>query len=93
MIEAGPIGWPLVFRAISGDVAPPPASLADLAVSGGLILDGMYADCIIRDTEPPVSDYDGKATVKKRVTDMLSMGVGRLMMPPKHTNTMEVKYA
>ena len=39
-IEAGAIGKPLVFRAISGDVDPPPPSFADPAVSGGLILDG-----------------------------------------------------
>ncbi len=44
LIEAGAIGRPLVFRAISGDVDPPPASFADPAVSGGLILDAMYHD-------------------------------------------------
>jgi predicted dehydrogenase len=43
-IEAGIIGRPLVFRAISGDVDPPPASFADPSVSGGLILDAMYHD-------------------------------------------------
>jgi predicted dehydrogenase len=43
-IEAGAIGRPLVFRAISGDVDPPPPSFADPAVSGGLILDAMYHD-------------------------------------------------
>jgi predicted dehydrogenase len=43
-IEAGAIGKPLVFRAISGDVDPPPPSFADPAVSGGLILDAMYHD-------------------------------------------------
>jgi predicted dehydrogenase len=43
-IEAGAIGQPLVFRAISGDVDPPPPSFADPAVSGGLILDAMYHD-------------------------------------------------
>jgi myo-inositol 2-dehydrogenase / D-chiro-inositol 1-dehydrogenase len=43
-IKAGAIGRPLVFRAISGDVDPPPASFADPAVSGGLILDAMYHD-------------------------------------------------
>jgi predicted dehydrogenase len=43
-IEAGAIGKPLVFRAISGDVNPPPPSFADPAVSGGLILDAMYHD-------------------------------------------------
>ncbi len=44
LIEAGAIGRPVVFRAISGDVDPPPASFADLAVSGGLILDACYHD-------------------------------------------------
>jgi predicted dehydrogenase len=43
-IEAGAIGQPLVFRAISGDVDPPPPSFADPEVSGGLILDAMYHD-------------------------------------------------
>lgn len=43
-IEAGAIGRPLVFRAISGDVDPPPPSFADPAVSGGLIVDAMYHD-------------------------------------------------
>ena len=43
-IEQGAIGTPLVFRAISGDVDPPPPSFADPAVSGGLILDAMYHD-------------------------------------------------
>jgi myo-inositol 2-dehydrogenase/D-chiro-inositol 1-dehydrogenase len=44
LIETGAIGKPLVFRAISGDVDPPPPSFADPAVSGGLILDAMYHD-------------------------------------------------
>lgn len=44
LIERGAIGEPLVFRAISGDVDPPPPSFADPAVSGGLILDAMYHD-------------------------------------------------
>lgn len=44
LIERGAIGRPLVFRAISGDTNPPPASFADPAVSGGLILDAMYHD-------------------------------------------------
>lgn len=44
LISAGAIGRPLVFRAISGDVDPPPPSFADLAVSGGLLLDAMYHD-------------------------------------------------
>jgi predicted dehydrogenase len=43
-IDAGAIGQPLVFRAISGDVDPPPPSFANPAVSGGLILDAMYHD-------------------------------------------------
>jgi predicted dehydrogenase len=43
-IEAGAIGQPLVFRAISGDVDPPPPSFADPSVSGGLIVDAMYHD-------------------------------------------------
>jgi len=43
-IEAGAIGQPLVIRAISGDVDPPPPSFANPAVSGGLILDAMYHD-------------------------------------------------
>jgi predicted dehydrogenase len=43
-IDAGAIGKPLVFRAISGDVDPPPPSFADPSVSGGLILDAMYHD-------------------------------------------------
>ncbi|MFN2218728.1 MAG: Gfo/Idh/MocA family oxidoreductase [Anaerolineae bacterium] len=43
-IEAGAIGKPLVLRAISGDVDPPPPSFADPAVSGGLIVDAMYHD-------------------------------------------------
>lgn len=44
MIERGAIGSPVVFRAISGDVDPPPPSFANPAVSGGLILDAMYHD-------------------------------------------------
>jgi len=44
LIETGAIGQPVVFRAISGDVDPPPASFADPAVSGGLILDAGYHD-------------------------------------------------
>lgn len=47
LIEAGAIGKPLVFRAISGDVDPPPPSFADPAVSGGLILDAMYHDLYV----------------------------------------------
>jgi predicted dehydrogenase len=44
LIDAGAIGTPLVFRAISGDVDPPPPDFADPAVSGGLILDAGYHD-------------------------------------------------
>jgi scyllo-inositol 2-dehydrogenase (NAD+) len=43
-IEEGAIGRPLIFRSISGDTDPPPPAFADLAVSGGLILDSMYHD-------------------------------------------------
>ena len=46
-IEAGAIGKPLVFRAISGDVDPPPPGFADPAVSGGLIVDAMYHDLYV----------------------------------------------
>lgn len=44
LIASGAIGKPVVFRAISGDVDPPPPSFADPSVSGGLILDAMYHD-------------------------------------------------
>jgi predicted dehydrogenase len=44
LIVSGAIGRPVLFRSISGDVDPPPPSFADLAVSGGLILDSMYHD-------------------------------------------------
>jgi predicted dehydrogenase len=43
-IAAGAIGHPVMFRAISGDVDPPPPAFADPAVSGGLILDALYHD-------------------------------------------------
>jgi len=46
-IDAGAIGTPLVFRAISGDVDPPPPSFADPSVSGGLLVDAMYHDLYI----------------------------------------------
>jgi predicted dehydrogenase len=46
-ITEGAIGRPLVFRAISGDVNPPPPSFANPAVSGGLLLDAMYHDLYI----------------------------------------------
>ena len=44
LIEAGAIGVPVIVRAISGDMDPPPPSFADLGVSGGLLLDSMYHD-------------------------------------------------
>jgi len=44
LVEAGAIGQPVVYRGISGDVNPPAPDFADLAVSGGLILDSMYHD-------------------------------------------------
>jgi predicted dehydrogenase len=44
LIQAGAIGVPVIVRAISGDMDPPPPSFADLAVSGGLLLDSMYHD-------------------------------------------------
>jgi predicted dehydrogenase len=46
-IEAGAIGRPVAFRAISGDVDPPPPSFANPAVSGGLIVDAMYHDLYV----------------------------------------------
>jgi inositol 2-dehydrogenase len=46
-IDEGAIGNPLVVRAISGDVDPPPPSFADPAVSGGLLVDAMYHDLYI----------------------------------------------
>ncbi|MGD2206687.1 MAG: Gfo/Idh/MocA family oxidoreductase, partial [Anaerolineae bacterium] len=66
-IEAGAIGQPLVFRAISGDVDPPPPSFADPAVSGGLILDAMYHDLYLSrwllDDEPVRAYAEGGALV------------------------------
>lgn len=62
MIEAGAIGKPLVLRAISGDVDPPPPSFADPAVSGGLILDAMYHDLYLSRwliADEPVRAYAG----------------------------------
>lgn len=44
LIESGAIGRPVLYRSLSGDVDPPPPEFADLAVSGGLILDSMYHD-------------------------------------------------
>ncbi len=46
-IEAGAIGKPVAYRAISGDVDPPPPSFANPAVSGGLIVDAMYHDLYV----------------------------------------------
>jgi len=46
-IEAGAIGRPVAFRAISGDVDPPPPTFANPAVSGGLIVDAMYHDLYV----------------------------------------------
>jgi scyllo-inositol 2-dehydrogenase (NAD+) len=44
LIGDGAIGRPVIYRTISGDMDPPPPTFADLAVSGGLILDSMYHD-------------------------------------------------
>jgi scyllo-inositol 2-dehydrogenase (NAD+) len=44
LIDSGSIGRPVLYRSLSGDVDPPPPAFADLAVSGGLILDSMYHD-------------------------------------------------
>jgi predicted dehydrogenase len=44
VIDEGAIGRPVIYRAISGDMDPPPSGFADLGVSGGLILDSMYHD-------------------------------------------------
>ncbi|MEX1311162.1 MAG: Gfo/Idh/MocA family oxidoreductase [Candidatus Sulfomarinibacteraceae bacterium] len=44
VIESGGIGPPVLYRSLSGDMNPPPVAFADLAVSGGLILDSMYHD-------------------------------------------------
>jgi predicted dehydrogenase len=46
-IDEGVIGNPLVMRAISGDVDPPPPSFANPAVSGGLLVDAMYHDLYV----------------------------------------------
>jgi predicted dehydrogenase len=66
-IDQGAIGKPLVFRAISGDVDPPPASFADPAVSGGLLLDAMYHDLYLSrwflDDEPVRAYAEGGALV------------------------------
>lgn len=71
LIEAGAIGRPLVLRAISGDVDPPPPSFADPAVSGGLILDAMYHDLYLSrwllDDEVVRAYAEGGALVDKAV--------------------------
>jgi predicted dehydrogenase len=70
-IEQGAIGRPLVFRAISGDVDPPPPSFADPAVSGGLFLDAMYHDLYLSrwllDDEPVRVYAEGDALVDEAV--------------------------
>ncbi|MGD8624446.1 MAG: Gfo/Idh/MocA family oxidoreductase [Anaerolineae bacterium] len=66
-IDRGEIGTPLVFRAISGDVDPPPPTFADPAVSGGLILDAMYHDLYLSrwllDDEPVRAYAEGGVLV------------------------------
>jgi myo-inositol 2-dehydrogenase / D-chiro-inositol 1-dehydrogenase len=66
-IHEGAIGRPLVFRAISGDVNPPPPSFADPNVSGGLLLDAMYHDLYLSrwllDDEPVRAFAEGGALV------------------------------
>ncbi|HSL19312.1 MAG TPA: Gfo/Idh/MocA family oxidoreductase [Methylomirabilota bacterium] len=44
IIDSGTIGRPLLYRSLSGDMDPPKPDFADLAVSGGLIVDSMYHD-------------------------------------------------
>jgi predicted dehydrogenase len=44
LIDDGAIGQPVLYRGMSGDVEPPAPEFADLAVSGGLIVDSMYHD-------------------------------------------------
>jgi len=70
-IEEGAIGRPLVFRAISGDVNPPPPSFADPKVSGGLLLDAMYHDLYLSrwllDDEPVRAFVEGGALVDPAV--------------------------
>ncbi|HSJ55364.1 MAG TPA: Gfo/Idh/MocA family oxidoreductase [Anaerolineae bacterium] len=70
-IEEGAIGRPLVFRAISGDVNPPPPSFADPKVSGGLLLDAMYHDLYLSrwllDDEPIRAFVEGGALVDPAV--------------------------
>jgi myo-inositol 2-dehydrogenase/D-chiro-inositol 1-dehydrogenase len=73
-IESGAIGKPLVFRAISGDVDPPPPSFADPAVSGGLILDAMYHDLYLSRwllADEPVRAYaEGGALVDPAIGEV-----------------------
>jgi myo-inositol 2-dehydrogenase/D-chiro-inositol 1-dehydrogenase len=73
-IESGAIGNPLVFRAISGDVDPPPPSFADPAVSGGLILDAMYHDLYLSRwllADEPVRAYaEGGALVDPAIGEV-----------------------
>ncbi|HSR30796.1 MAG TPA: Gfo/Idh/MocA family oxidoreductase [Anaerolineae bacterium] len=73
-IESGAIGKPLVFRAISGDVDPPPPSFADPAVSGGLILDAMYHDLYLArwllDDEPIRAYAEGGALVDPAIGEV-----------------------
>jgi predicted dehydrogenase len=70
-IDQGSIGRPLVFRAISGDVDPPPPSFADPAVSGGLLLDAMYHDLYLSrwflDDEPVRAYAEGGALVDQAI--------------------------
>ena len=70
-IAEGAIGRPLVFRAISGDVNPPPPSFADPNVSGGLLLDAMYHDLYLSrwllDDEPVRAFAEGGALVDPAV--------------------------
>jgi len=73
-IESGAIGKPLVFRAISGDVDPPPPSFANPAVSGGLILDAMYHDLYLSRwllADEPVRTYaEGGALVDPAIGEV-----------------------
>lgn len=73
-IAAGAIGQPLVFRAISGDVDPPPPSFANPAVSGGLILDAMYHDLYLSrwllDDEPARAYAEGGALVDPAIGEV-----------------------
>jgi predicted dehydrogenase len=70
-IDEGAIGKPLVFRAISGDVDPPPPSFADPSVSGGLLLDAMYHDLYLSrwflDDEPVRAYAEGGALVDEAI--------------------------